>query len=79
MQEALRKHGLRSIRGKVVHTLEEVRSFWQELSVSHVVIKPVSGAGTGGGFISAIPWRRPCRPQRRNFPIRIISASGKGA
>ena len=48
MQEALRKHGLRSIRGKVVHTLEEVRSFWQELSVSHVVIKPVSGAGTGG-------------------------------
>ncbi len=48
MQEALREHGLRSIRGRVVHTLQEVRDWWKELSVSHVVLKPVAGAGTAG-------------------------------
>ena len=48
MQEALRKRGIRSIRGKVVHNSEEVESWWKELNVPHVVIKPVAGAGTGG-------------------------------
>ena len=48
MQEALRQHGLRSIRGKVVHNLDEVKSWWRELGAAHVVIKPVAGAGTGG-------------------------------
>ena len=48
MQQALQAHHLRSIRGKVVRTLQEVRDWWEELSVSHVVLKHVAGAGTAG-------------------------------
>lgn len=48
MQEALRSHGLRSIRGRVVHSVQEVRDYWKELGVPHVVIKQVAGAATMG-------------------------------
>lgn len=48
MQDALRRHNLRSIRGKVVRSVQEVRDYWKELNVSHVVIKQVAGAATMG-------------------------------
>ena len=78
MQEALRKHGLRSIRGKVVHTLEEVRSFWQELSVSHVVIKPVSGAGTGGAPFLQFPGGGPAGRRGGIFQYGLFRPAGRG-
>ncbi len=54
MQEALRKRGLRSIRGKVVHNREEVEDWWRELGAARVVVKPVAGAGSGLHFCNSL-------------------------
>lgn len=48
MQEALKQHGVRSIRSRLVHNVEEARAFWAELGVSKAVIKPPASAGTVG-------------------------------
>ncbi|MCQ2753141.1 MAG: ATP-grasp domain-containing protein [Bacilli bacterium] len=48
MHEALKKAGVRYIRGKVVHNLKEAKAFYQELDVDEVVLKPMHGAGSQG-------------------------------
>ena len=51
MQQALREHGLRSIRGKVVTSEEEAIEYYKELGKEDVVVKRVRGAGTQGVYI----------------------------
>ena len=51
MQEALREHGLRSIRGAVVRTEEEALSFYRSLGKDEGVVKPARGAGSQGVFL----------------------------
>ncbi|MBP5162260.1 MAG: ATP-grasp domain-containing protein [Spirochaetales bacterium] len=51
MQNALREHNLRYIRGKVVSTEEEAIRWYDELGVDDVVVKRVRGAGTQGVYI----------------------------
>lgn len=51
MHEALRKHGLRYIRGKLVGSPEEAASFYDELGVQRVVVKENSGASSVGFHI----------------------------
>ena len=51
MQKALKDHGLRSIRGKVVTTEKEALDFYRELGGKEVVIKPARGAGSQGVYL----------------------------
>ena len=51
MHQALKDHGLRYIRGKVVTSLEEALKWYEELGVEDVVVKRVRGAGTQGVYI----------------------------
>ncbi len=48
MQQALADYGIRSIRGRVVHSVEEAEAFYKELNTTNTVIKRVRGAGTLG-------------------------------
>ena len=48
MHQALADHGLRSIRGKLIHNEEEAIAFYKELNTSHVVVKRARGACTQG-------------------------------
>ena len=51
MHQALKDHGLRYIRGKVVTTEEEALKWYEELGVEDVVVKRVRGAGTQGVYL----------------------------
>ena len=51
MHKALRAHGIRHIRGKVVGSEEEALQWYEELGVDDVVVKRVRGAGTQGVYI----------------------------
>ena len=51
MQDALRDYGIRYIRGKLVRSVEEAESFFEELGTENTVVKPVRGAGTLGVFL----------------------------
>lgn len=55
MQQALCQKGLKSIRGRLIHTPKEALAFWDELDTGQVVLKPVSGAGTMGLHFCASP------------------------
>ena len=48
MQNALKKAGLRHIRGKTIHTVEETLEFYRALGLKEVVIKPTRNAGSFG-------------------------------
>lgn len=50
-QAALAKNGIRSIRGKIVHSAEEALEFYREIGCRSVVVKPNSGAGSLGVYI----------------------------
>ncbi len=51
MHQALKDHGLRSIRGKVVTSEDEAVEYYKELGKEDVVVKRVRGAGTQGVYI----------------------------
>ncbi len=51
MHEALRKAGLRYIRGQVITTEEEAEAFYRELGTEDVVVKRVRGAATQGVYL----------------------------
>lgn len=51
MHQALKDHGLRYIRGKVVTSEEEAMKWYEELGVEDVVVKRVRGAGTQGVYL----------------------------
>lgn len=46
MQERIAQHGLRSIRGKTIHTLEEAIEFYEKENLNKVIIKPTYSAGS---------------------------------
>ena len=46
MHNRLAQRGLRSIKGKVVHSLEEALEFYDSENLSEVVIKPTYSAGS---------------------------------
>ena len=46
MQEKIAEHGLRSIRGKVVHSLDEAYEFYVSEGLTEVVLKPNYSAGS---------------------------------
>ena len=46
MQERIAEHGLRSIKGKVIHTLNEAIAFYDNEGLDEVVIKPNYSAGS---------------------------------
>ena len=48
MHKRLAQHGLRHIRGKRVKSIEEAVEFYDEASLSEVVIKPIYSAGSAG-------------------------------
>ncbi len=48
MQEALAEHGLRSIKGVVVYTVDEALKFYRNEHLNGCVIKPVRGASSVG-------------------------------
>ena len=51
MHEALRNHGLRYIRGRVVCSEQEAEAYYDELRTEEVVVKPPRGAATLGVYI----------------------------
>lgn len=51
MHQALKKHGLRSIRGETVRSEEEAVRFYRELGKKDVVVKPARGAGSQGVYL----------------------------
>ena len=51
MHEALKKNGLRYIRGQVVKSEEEARDFYRSLGTEDVVVKRARGAGTQGVYL----------------------------
>lgn len=51
MQQALKDHGLRHIRGEVVKTEEAALAFYRALGKEDVVVKPVRGAGSQGVYL----------------------------
>ena len=53
MHEALKEHGLRSVRGKLVSTPDEAAAFFDELKVRKVVVKQNGGASSVGLHICA--------------------------
>lgn len=50
MQQALADYGIRYIRGRLVASEGEAKAFYEELGTTHIVIKPVRGAGTVGVY-----------------------------
>ena len=46
MQERIAEHGLRSIKGKVVHSLEEAVEYYDSETFKEVVIKPIHSSGS---------------------------------
>ena len=48
MHEAVRKYGIRSIRGKIIHNVEEAAEFYDELGVKRVVVKLNMGDASVG-------------------------------
>ena len=46
MQKRIAEHGLRSIRGRVVKSLDEALEFYESEGLKQVVIKPIYGAGS---------------------------------
>ena len=46
MQERIAECGLRSIKGKVIHTLEEALAFYDEEGLKEVVLKPTYSSGS---------------------------------
>ena len=48
MQQTLIEHGVRGIRGKLVHNLEEAISFYREQAFTGAVLKPYRGSGSFG-------------------------------
>ena len=48
MQQALADHGVRSIRGRVIHSEAEAEAFYKELDTTHTVIKRARSAATLG-------------------------------
>lgn len=46
MHQALAEHGVREIRGKVVHNLEEALDFYHSNNLKGAVLKPYRGAGS---------------------------------
>ena len=46
MQERIAQHGLRSIKGQVVNTLEEAIEFYDTHQLNKVIIKPIYSAGS---------------------------------
>ena len=48
MHNRLAERGLRSIRGKVVHSLDEALEFYDSENLSEVVLKPTYSAGSAG-------------------------------
>ena len=45
MQERIAEHGLRSIKGKVVYSLEEAIEFYDSEGLKEVVLKPTYSSG----------------------------------
>lgn len=50
MHLALKKAGLRYIRGKIIYNEKEAFNFYKELGVKEVVLKPMRGAGSVGVY-----------------------------
>lgn len=48
MQERIAEHGLRSIKGKIVHTPEEAIEYYDSENLNKVIIKPTESAGSTG-------------------------------
>lgn len=48
MHQALADHGVRAIRGRLVHSEAEAKAFYEELGTTHTVIKRARGAATLG-------------------------------
>lgn len=51
MHEALKKAGIRYMRGEVIKSEEEAESFYRSLGTEDVVVKRVRGAGTQGVYL----------------------------
>lgn len=51
MHEALKKAGIRYIRGKVVQRADEALSFMKECKIEKAVVKPLQSAGSQGVFM----------------------------
>ncbi|MCR4923752.1 MAG: ATP-grasp domain-containing protein [Lachnospiraceae bacterium] len=51
MHEALKKYGIRYIRGKIVRSSDEAVSFCKENGIDKAVVKPVQSAGSFGTFL----------------------------
>ena len=51
MQEALRRNGLRYIRGKIITSEKEAEEYYRELGTEDVVVKRARGAGTQGVYL----------------------------
>ncbi|MBR3748154.1 MAG: ATP-grasp domain-containing protein, partial [Selenomonadaceae bacterium] len=48
MHEALKAHGLRYIRGKIVNSVQEAADFYDEIGAKGIVVKRTRGAATQG-------------------------------
>ena len=48
MHQALADHGVRSIRGRLIHSEADAEAFYRELGTTHTVIKRARGAATQG-------------------------------
>lgn len=48
MQEALKDYGIRYLRGKIVHSVEEALDFYKSEEFTSCIIKPVCSAGSVG-------------------------------
>ncbi len=51
MHEALKKYGIRYIRGKVVESADEAVSFCKDNGIYKAIVKPVQSAGSFGMFL----------------------------
>lgn len=51
MHQALKDHGIRYIRSRVVHSEEEACAFYEELGSEHIVVKRLRGAGSQGLYL----------------------------
>ena len=48
MQNALKKAGIRSIKGKVIYSVEEALDYYEKSGLKEVVVKPIRGSGSVG-------------------------------
>ena len=53
MQKRIAQHGLRSIKGKVVKSVEEAIEFYEKENLNKVIIKPIYGAASVSVKISS--------------------------